>query len=137
MGTLAHQSRRVSVWASQTVPQCEVLTVVVVEEEVVVGMVGRAVDDACKSGRDTVVAVVDWDGPDVDKNVEDQVEDLVEGEQEGVDVVREPLQETVYWMEGVAGEGGGDLPYVVRFVKQLTNKNIFSQNLIQLSEFKY
>lgn len=119
MGTLAHQSRRVSVGAPQAVPQCEVLAVVVVEEEVVVGVVGRAVDDVRQAGGDAIVAVVNGDGPDVDEDVQGQVEHLVEGEEEGVDVVWEPLQEAVHRMEGVAGEGGGDLPHVVWFVKQL------------------
>lgn len=122
MGTLAHQSRRVSVGAPQAVPQCEVLAVVVVEEEVVVGVVGRAVDDVRQAGGDAIVAVVNGDGPDVDEDVQGQVEHLVEGEEEGVDVVREPLQEAVHRMEGVAGEGGGDLPQVVWFVKQLDER---------------
>lgn len=119
MGTLAHQSRRVPVGAPQTVPQSKVLAVVVVEEEVVVRVVGRAVDDVGQGGGDAVVAVVDGDGPDVDEDVQGQVEQLVEGEEEGVNVVREPLQEAVHWVKGVAGEGGGDLPQVVRFVEQL------------------
>lgn len=52
----------------------------------------------------------------------------MEGEEEGVEVVREALEEAVQWMEGVAGEGGGDLPYVVRFMKQLvdtSNTHVF------------
>lgn len=112
--------------APQTVPQREVLAVVVLKEEVVVGVVGGAVDDAGQSGRHAVVAVVDGNGPDVDKNIEEQVENLVEGEEEGVEVVREALQEAVHRVEGVAGEGGGDLPDVVWFMKQLmdtTNTN--------------
>lgn len=124
MGTLAHQSRRVPVGAPQTVPQCKVLAVVVVEEEVVVRVVGRAVDDVGQGGGDAVVAVVDGDGPDVDEDVQGQVEQLVEGEEEGVDVVREPLQEAVHWVKGVAGEGGGDLPQVVRFVEQLKDERM-------------
>lgn len=105
--------------ASQAVPQSEVLAVVVVEEEVVVSVVSWAIDDLCQTTGDTVVAIVDRNGPDVDENVQGQVEHLVEGEEEGVDVVRESLHETVDWMKGMAGEGGGDLPDVVWFVKQL------------------
>lgn len=62
---------------------------------------------------------MDRDGPDVDKDVQGQVEHLVEGEEERVDVVWESLHEAVYWMKGVAGKGRGDLPYVVWFMKQL------------------
>lgn len=57
--TFTHQGRWVPVRASQTVPQCEVLAVVVLKEEVVVGVVGGAVDDTGQSGRHTVVAIVD------------------------------------------------------------------------------
>lgn len=122
VGALAHQRRRVSVGATQAVPQREVLAVVVVEEEVVVGVVGRAVDDARQGVGDPVVPVVDGDGPDVDEDVEDQVEHLVQGEEEGVDVVGQPLQEAVHRVEGVAGEGRGDLPQVVRFVEHLRGR---------------
>lgn len=107
------------VGAPQAVPQGEILTVVVVEEEVVVGVVGRAIDDADQSSGDAIVAVVDGDGPDVNENVKSQVEHLVEGEEEGVDVVGQSLQEAVHRMESVAGKGSGDLPDVVWFVKQL------------------
>lgn len=110
VGAFPHQSRRVPVGASQTVPQCEVLAVVVVEEEVVVGVVSGAIDCAGQGSGDAVVAVVDRDGPDVDKHIEGQVEHLVEREQEGVDVVRQPLHEAVHWVKGVACKGSGDLP---------------------------
>ena len=119
MGTLPHQGRRVPVGAAQPVPQREVLAVVVVEEEVVVGVVGGAVDDLRQGAGDAVVAVVDGDGPDVDEDVEGQVEHLVQGEEEGVDVVGETLHEAVHRVKGVAGKGRGDLPDVVRLVKQL------------------
>lgn len=108
-----------SVGAAHAVPQREVLAVVVVEEEVVVGVVGRAVDDAGQRVGHAVVAVVDGDGPDVDKDVEGQVEHLVQREEEGVDVVGEPLQEAVHRVEGVAGEGRWDLPHVVGLVEHL------------------
>ncbi len=110
MGTLPHQSRRVPVGASQAVPQSEVLAVIVVEEEVVVSVVSWSVDDLRQTAGDTIVTIVDRDGPDVDENVQGQVEHLVEGEEEGVDVVWESLHEAVYWMKGVAGKGSGDLP---------------------------
>lgn len=108
-----------SVGTSQAVPQSEVLAVIVVEEEVVVGVVSWAIDDTRQAVRDAIVTVVDRDGPDVDEDVECQVEHLVKGEEEWVDVVRESLHEAVDWVEGVAGEGSGDLPQVVGFVKQL------------------
>lgn len=118
-GSLPHQGGRVSVGAAQSVPQREVLAVVVVEEEVVVGVMGRAVDDADQRAGHPVVAVVDGDGPDVDEDVEGQVEHLVQWEEEGEDVVGEPLHEAVHWVEGVAGKGRWDLPHVVGLVEEL------------------
>lgn len=110
VGTLAHQSRWVPVGASHAVPQGEVLAVIVVEEEVVVGVVSGAVDETRQSVGDAIVTVVDGDGPNVDKNVQGQVKQLVEGEEEGIDVVRESLHEAVYWMKGMAGKWRWDLP---------------------------
>lgn len=89
--TFTHQGRWVPVRAPQTVPQCEVLAIVVLKEQVVVGVVGGAIDDTGQSGGHAVVAIVDWNGPDVDKNVEGQVQNLMEGEEEWVEVVREAL----------------------------------------------
>lgn len=65
----------------------------------------------------------------------------MEGEEEGVEVVREALEEAVQWVEGVAGEGGGDLPYVVRFVKQLVDTSnahvlIFTQGHATSSQLR-
>lgn len=84
-----------------------------------VSVVGRAVDDANQAAGNAIVTIVDGDGPDVDEHIEGQVEDLVKGEEEGVDVIWEALQEAVDGMEGVAGEGGRDLPNVVWLVKHL------------------
>jgi len=121
----------VAVGASQAVPQREVLAVVVVEEQVVVGVVGSAVDHLHQRAGHPVVPVVDGDGPDVDEDVKGQVEDLVQGEEEGVDVVGQPLEEAVHWVEGVAGEGRGHLPHVVRLVEQLSGDNL--QLLVEVS----
>lgn len=105
------------VGAPETVPQREVLSVVVIEEEVVVSVVGRAIDEVYEVFGDTVVSVVDGDGPDVDKDIQDQVEQLVEREEEGVDVVGHALQEAVHRMKCMAGERGGNLPDVVGLVE--------------------
>lgn len=124
MWAFAHQSRRVSVGASQAVPQCEVLAVIVVEEEVMVSVVCWAINDADQGAGNSVVAIMYRDSPDVDENIETQVQHLVEREEEGVDVVREPLQESVHWVEGVARKGSWDFPYVVRFVKELSKNEM-------------
>ena len=123
-GPVAREGRGVAVGAPQAVPQCKVLAVVVVKEEVVVGVVGGPVDELHQGPRHAVVPVVDGDGPDVDEDVQGQVEHLVEGEEEGVDVVGQPLEKAVYWVEGVAGKGRGHLPHVVRLVEQLSEEEV-------------
>ena len=75
------------VGASDAIPQGEVLSIVVVEEEMVVCVVRRAIDDFFQHAWDPVVPVVNGDGPYVNKDIEDQVEHLVQGEEERVDVV--------------------------------------------------
>lgn len=119
VGALALERGGTFVGAADLVPEGEVLPVVVVEVEVVVGVVGRAVDDVPQQAGHAVVAVVDGDGPDVDEDVEAQVGDLVQGEEEGVDVVGQALHEAVHGVEGVAGEGRRDLPEVVGLVETL------------------
>ena len=59
------------------IPQREELAVVVVVEEVVVGVVGAAVDQRLQQGWDAVVAIVYRHRPDVDKDEEAQVGDLL------------------------------------------------------------
>lgn len=113
------ESRGESVRASDAVPQSEVLPVVVVEEEVVVGVVGRAVDGGLQEAGDAVVSIVDGHGPDVDEDVQPQVGHLVQGEEERVDVVGQALQEAIHRMEGMTGKGAGDLPGVVGLVEIL------------------
>ncbi|KAF3840633.1 hypothetical protein F7725_006495 [Dissostichus mawsoni] len=110
---LPQQGGRVPVRTPQTVPQREVLPVVIVEEQVVVGVVRRSVDGGGEGEGDPVVPVVDGDGPDVDEDVEAEVEDLVKREHKRVDVVREALHEAVHRVESVAGERRRDLPDVV------------------------
>ena len=82
-------------------------------------MVCSPVHHLLQGGGQAVVPVMDGHGPDVDEHVEAQVEHLVQGEEEGVDVVGQALEEAVYGVEGVAGEGRGDLPHVVRLVEVL------------------
>ena len=66
-----------SVRAPQTVPKSEVLTVVEIEIEVVVHVMGRPVDHLDQRPGDTEVSVVYGDGPDVDEHKQDKVHHLV------------------------------------------------------------
>lgn len=123
VGAFAFKGSGALVGSTNLVPQGEVLPVVVVKVEVVVGVVGRAVDDVPQQSGDAIVAVVDGDGPDVDEDVEAQVGDFVQGEEEGVDVVGQALHEAIHGVEGMAGEGRCDLPEVVGFVEALWGKD--------------
>lgn len=122
MGAFALKGSGALVGSTNLVPEGEVLPVVVVKVEVVVGVVGRAVDDVPQQLGDAIVAVMDGDGPDVDEDVEAQVGDFVQGEEEGVDVVGQALHEAIHGVEGMAGEGRRDLPEVVGFVEALWGK---------------
>ena len=86
-------------WVAETfpypIPQREELAEVVVVEEVVVSVVCAAVDDRLEQERNTVVSIVDGHRPEVDKHEQNEVGDLVQGEEERVDVVGQTLQESV------------------------------------------
>lgn len=68
-----------------------------------------------------VVAVVDHDGPDVDKKEKENVHALLEREHKGEHVVRDALQEAVNWVEGMGGKRRGNNPLVMRFVQNLVD----------------
>lgn len=58
------------------IPQCEILSVVVVEEEVVVNMVCSTIDEKYQAVRDTEVSIMYRNGPDVDKDKKWKVDHL-------------------------------------------------------------
>ena len=64
-----------------------------------------------------VLAIVDHDRPDLDESEESDVCELLKREDEGEEVVRHALAETVHRVEGVAGVGCRHDPFVVRFVQ--------------------
>jgi len=100
--------------AEEAVPEGEVLAVVAREVEVVVGVVGRAVDKALEGEEE---AVVDADGPHVDQHEHSHVHDLVHGEDEDKNMVWYTLQESIDGMEGMARPGCTYLPQVMSLVK--------------------
>lgn len=105
-GALPFKYRGVAVRPTNAVPQGEVLAVVDVKEEmVVVRVVCLPVDHLLQWAG--VVAIMDGHGLNVDEDVEGQVEHLVQGEEKGVDVVRQAMQEAIKWVEGVAGKQCG------------------------------
>lgn len=82
------------------------------------GVTSGAIDDRVVG---KVLAVVNEDGPDVDKYKEGKVCHLVEREKQGVEVVWERLGEAIDGVEGMAGVGSGHDPFVVRLVEALVD----------------
>lgn len=68
-----------------------------------------AVHDGLEQLGHLVATVVDGDGPEVDGDEEEQVGELVHGEEEDVEVVRKTLHEPVDGVERVAGEWSWNL----------------------------
>eukprot|EP00053_Salpingoeca_punica_P016287 m.153127 g.153127 ORF g.153127 m.153127 type:complete len:383 (-) comp16931_c0_seq2:181-1329(-) len=118
------ESRRVLEGAKDAIPQREVLAVVVVEEEVVVRVVGRAVDNGLEAVRHAVVAVVDRGAPQVDNHKEHEVEALVQREDKRVEVVGRALGKAINRVEGMRGKGRRDLPQVVRLVQRRVDERV-------------
>lgn len=105
--------------ASEVIPQREILTVVIVKKQMVIGVMCSSVDKFLQQPWDPVVTIMNGDGPYVNKHIEAQVEYLVQGEEERVDVVGYSLKKAIYRVECVAGERSRDLPEVVRFMETL------------------
>lgn len=110
-----------SVSAAQAVKGSEELAVVDLESRVVQRVAGRAVDDRVVG---EVLAVVDHDGPEVDKDEEEDVGHLLQREDEGEDVIRDGLGEAVDGVEGMAGVGRRHDPLVVRLVQALVDGGV-------------
>ena len=77
------------------------------------GMMGRAIDDAFGGHEE---AVVDGDGPAVDKDKHDEVGDLVDGEEEGVGVVGCALRKAIERVESMRSPGRRHLPQMVNLM---------------------
>lgn len=116
-----HALIRLAVAAAQAVPEGGVLAVVVVEGQVVDAVAGGAVDDGVVRHE---LAVVDQDGPEVDKDEQEDVAHLLQGEEQGEDVVGEGLGEAVERVEGVGGVRGGHDPLVVRLVQVSVDQRV-------------
>lgn len=87
-------------------------------------MVSRSVDDRLQQSGNTEVAVVDRYRPNVDGNVQRQIQNLMHWEQEDVYVIRRALQETVDGMECVTGERCCHLPGMMRLVYGAVDKSV-------------
>jgi len=112
---------RLSVAASQTIPQSRVLAIVIVEVQVVHGVTRSAVYERAVG---QVFAVVDEDRPELHEDEETEVCEFLHREYEGKDVVRQALHEAVDGVEGHGRIGGWHDPLVVRLVQMLIDEGV-------------
>ena len=89
--------------ATEPIPQSEVLAVVTRVVQVMVRVMSCSIDQRLQQQRNLEVAVVDWHRPDIDGNIQRQVQHLVQREHKRVDVVRHALHEAVDWVKRVTG----------------------------------
>ena len=82
-------------------------------------MASGAIDDGVV--RD-VFAVVDHDGPEIDKDEEKDIGEFLQRKHKGIHVIRKPLSEPVKGMESVGGKGSWHNPLVVRLVQPLVDQ---------------
>lgn len=111
-------SIRCAVGSSNTIPQCEVLAVVVVEVKVVHGVASRSVDDW---GVHNKLSVVDQNRPHIDEDEQSDISDLLEREDEWEDVVWDRLRKAVKWVESVRRKRCRHNPLVVWLMQLLVN----------------
>ncbi|KAM3073416.1 hypothetical protein ACMFMF_006622 [Clarireedia jacksonii] len=110
-----------SIAAPQAIPKSRVLSVVIVEVQMMHGMARGAVENWAIG---YILTVVDEDGPDLYEGEEAQVGEFLKGEDEGEDVVGERLQEAVDGVECDGGVGSGHNPFVVRLMEGLVDERM-------------
>lgn len=114
---LGFSSEKLLVWlavaASESVPQCCVLTVIVVEVQVVHGVASSTVQDWAVGN---VFAIVNEDGPELHKEEETEVGKLLEREDEGENVVWYRLHPAINGVECDGGIWCGHDPLVMWLV---------------------
>jgi len=102
--------------ATETIPQGQILAIVACIEQVMVSVVSSTVDNWLQKCWHFEAAVVDRDGPDVDANVQCQIQQLVQWEQEHVNVVRHALHESVDRVKRMTGVRRRHFPQVMWLV---------------------
>lgn len=110
-----------AVATAKSVPESGVLTIVVVEGQVVDRVASSAVDDRVVAHK---LAIVNQNCPEVDEYEQADEGDLLQRENEDEDVVWHTLSEAVERVEGVGGEWGGHDPLVVRLVQTLVDERV-------------
>lgn len=95
------------------------------------GVAGRTVHDGAVGD---VLAIMNEDGPQVDKSEQEDVGKLLQGEDEGEDVVRDTLRPAIERVEGVRGVRAGHDPFVVRLVQGLVDAGVVQATVDPVDE---
>ena len=112
---------RLAVAPSKAIPQSRELAVVIVEVEMVHGMTGGTIDDGAVGH---IFPIVDHDGPEIDEAKQNHVRQLLQGKDEGEDMIRHGLRPAIERVEGVRGKGTRHDPLVVWLVQRLVHERM-------------
>ncbi len=130
---LAHfrlPSEELRVWrtvaTAHSIPQRRVLSVVIVEVQMMHGMAGGAVQDGAVGD---VFSVVDDDGPDLHEGEEAEVCELLQREDERENVVWYRLQPAVHRVEGNGRVWGWHDPLVMWLVEILIDQGMMQKSM--------
>lgn len=116
-----HALIRLAIAAAQAVPERGVLAVVIVEGQVVDAVTGGAVHHRVIRNE---FAIVDQNGPNIDKHKERNISQLLKREQEREGVVGDGLSKSIKRVEGMRGKRRGHDPFVVRLVQALVDERV-------------
>lgn len=72
---------------------------------------------------------MDGNCPDIDQDVQTQVNHLVQREDERIDVVRQTLKEAIHGVKSMACKGSGNLPDVMRLMDVLIHKSVMKASV--------
>jgi len=107
---------RFSVASAHPIPDCGVLSIIVVEVQVVHSVASSTVENGTICN---ILTIMNNDSPDVDKHKQPNVCKLLHREKEWEDVVWHRLKETVYGVEGMRSIGSRHDPLMMRLMQTL------------------
>ena len=120
--------------ATETIPQGQILAIVARIEQVMVSVVSSTIDNWLQKCRHFEAAIVDRDGPDVDGNIQCQIQHLVQWEQECVNVVRHTLREAVDRVKRMTGVRRRHFPHVMRLVYRCVDETMVEATVDPVDE---
>lgn len=114
--TIAFKRTWISESLSDSIPQCEELSIIEIVKQVMIRVVCRTIYHWFKYIRNSIIPVVYRYCPKVHKYEQSQICKLVKWNQKGIYVVRTTLQKAVQRVKGVASVGCRYLPFMVGLV---------------------